>query len=218
MTVSCLLRECIYVSLRVLLRALFLVLFFCPVLIIVVIVDIPYSACITAIFIFFIVSLTGPIIRSRSLATANSELNNTSKEAASRSRMPLAEQPDIAAKLAELLKAVETSITKSEQNKDSRQHAQIATLISQSALQTRPAIHPTPFYGKPTDDLLSFITHFERLSNFCNWDDNQHVGALSLYLHGNASSGYASFDPQTFKSYSDLVDTLKAHFSNSASV
>ena len=86
--------------------------------------------------------------------------------------MPLAEQPDIAAKLAELLKAVETSITKSEQNKDSRQHAQIATLISQSALQTRPAIHPTPFYGKPTDDLLSFITHFERLSNFCNWDDN----------------------------------------------
>ena len=233
------LRECIYVSLRVLLRALFLVLFFCPVLIIVVIVDIPYSACITAIFIFFIVSLTGPIIRSRSLATANSELNNTSKEAASRSRMPLVEQPDIAAKLAELLKAVETvetSITKSEQNKDSRakahgirkqndllkskqeQHAQIATLISQSALQTRPAIHPTPFYGKPTDDLLSLITHFERLSNFCNWDDHQHVGALPLYLQGNASSGYASFDPQTFKSYSDLVDALKAHFSNSASV
>ena len=114
-------------------------------------------------------SLTGPIIRSRSLATANPELNNTSKEAVSRSSMPLAEQPDIAAKLAELLKAVETSVTKSEQNKDSRakahelgirkqndllksqqeQHAQIATLISQSALQTRPAIHPTPFYGKP---------------------------------------------------------------------
>ena len=142
------------------------------------------------------------------------------------------------AKLAELLKAVETSITKSEQNQDSRakahelgirkqndllksqqeQHAQIATLISQSALQTRPATHPTPFYGKPTDDLLSFISHFERLSNFCNWNDNQRVGNLPLCLQGNASSGYASFDPQTFKSFSDLVDALKAHFSNSASV
>ena len=43
--------HCIYVSFSVLLRALLLVLF-CPVLIIVVIVDIPYSACITAIFIF----------------------------------------------------------------------------------------------------------------------------------------------------------------------
>ena len=37
------LRECIYVSLSVLLRALSLVLF-CPVFIIVVIVHIPYSA------------------------------------------------------------------------------------------------------------------------------------------------------------------------------
>ena len=182
---SCVLRECIYVSFSVLLRALFLVLF-CSVLIIVVIVDIPYSAYIIANFIFFIVSFTGPITRSRSLATANSELNNTSKETASHSGVSLSEQPDIAAKLAELLKAVETSITTSEQNKDTfaeahelgirkqndllksqqEQHAQIATLISQSALQTGPAIHPTPFYGKLTDDLLSFISHFERLSNF----------------------------------------------------
>ena len=162
-------------------------------------------------------SFTGPITRSRSLATANSELNNTSKETASRSGMSLSEQPDIAAKLADLLKAVETSITTSEQNKDTfaeahelgirkqndllksqqEQHAQIATLISQSALQTGPAIHPTPFYGKPTDDLLSFISHFERLSNFCNWDDNQRLRALPLYLQGNASSWYASFDPKT---------------------
>ena len=101
-------------------------------------------------------SFTGPITRSRSLATANSELNNTSKETASHSGMSLSEQPDIVAKLAELLKAVETSITTSEQNKDifaeahelgirqqndllksqQEQHAQIATLISQSALQT----------------------------------------------------------------------------------
>ena len=63
-------------------------------------------------------SFTSPITRSRSLATANSELNHTSKETVSHSRKSLSEQPSIAAKLAELLKAAETSITTSEQNKD----------------------------------------------------------------------------------------------------
>ena len=113
-------------------------------------------------------SFTGPVTHSRSLATAHSELNNKSKEVVCQSRLSLSEQPDIAAKLSELLKAVEKSITTSEQNKDTptnahelairkqtdllksqqQQQAQIATLISQSALQTGPAVHPTPFYGK----------------------------------------------------------------------
>ncbi len=53
------------------------------------------------------------------------------------------------------------------------QHAQLATLISQSTLQIGPAIHPTAFYGKPTDDLLSFISHFERFSNFCGYNGTQ---------------------------------------------
>ncbi|CAB4031104.1 Hypothetical predicted protein [Paramuricea clavata] len=90
-------------------------------------------------------------------------------------------QPDIADKLSELLKAVERSIKAREQNKETlteahelgtrkhtdliksqqEQQAQLATLISQSTLQIGPAIHQTPFYGKPTDDLLSFISHFE---------------------------------------------------------
>ena len=179
-------------------------------------------------------SFTGPVTRSRSLATAHSELNNKSKEVVCQSRMSLSEQPDIAAKLSELFKVVEKSITTSEQNKDTltnadalairkqtdliksqqQQQAQIATLISQSALQTGPAVHPTPFYGKTTDDLLSFLSHFERFSNFCSWDDDQRLTALPLYLQGNASSWYASFDPQTFKSYNDLVDALKTHFTN----
>ena len=75
--------------------------------------------------------------------------------------------------------------------------------MSQSALQTGPAVHPTPFYGRTTDDLLSFLSDFERFSNFGNWDGNQRLRALPLYLQGNASSWYASFDPQTFKSYND---------------
>ena len=173
MRVSSVLRKCIYVFLSVLLRALFLVLF-CPVLIIVVIVDIPYSDCIIAILIFFIVSFAGPVTRSRSLATAHSELNNKSKEVVCQSRMSFTAMSGCSLKLSELLKAVEKSITTSEQNKDTltnahelairkqtdllksqqRQQAQIATLISQSALQTGPAVHPTSFYGKTTDDLF----------------------------------------------------------------
>ena len=99
-----------------------------------------------------------------------------------------------------------------------QQQAQIATLISQSALQTGPAVHTTPFYGRTTEDLLSFLSHFERFSNFCNWDDDQRLRALPLYLQGNTSSWYASFDLQTFKSYNDLLDALKTHFTNPASV
>jgi hypothetical protein len=141
-------------------------------------------------------------------------------------------QLDIEDKLSELLKAVERSIKTSEQNKETltevhefgtrkhadliksqqEQQAQLATLISQSTLQIGPAIHPTPFYGKPTDDLLSLISHFERFSNFCGWNNDQHLRALPLYLQGNASSWYASFDSETFKSYNDLVTALKAHF------
>ena len=147
-------------------------------------------------------------------------------------------QPDIADKLSELLKAVERSIKASEQNKETfteahelgthkhadliksqqEQRAQLATLISQSTLQIGPAIHPTPFYGKPTDDLLSFISHFARFSIFCGWNDDQRLRALPLYLQGNASSWYASFNSETFKSYNDLVAALKAHFTNPASI
>jgi hypothetical protein len=42
-----------------------------------------------------------------------------------------------------------------------QQQAQLATLISQNSLQVGPALHPTPFCGRPIDDLLSFISHFE---------------------------------------------------------
>ena len=81
-----------------------------------------------------------------------------------------------------------------------------------------PAIQPTPFYGKPTNDLLSFISHFKRFSNFCGWNDDQRLRVLPLYRQGNASSWYVSFHAETFKSYNDLVAALKAHFSNPASI
>ena len=183
-------------------------------------------------------SFTGPITRSRSLATAHSELNNTSVKAVGRLSMVESAQPDIADKLSELLKAAERSIKASKQNQETlteahelgtrkhtdliksqqEQQTQLAKLISQSTLQIGPAIHPTPFYGKPTDDLLSFISHFERFSNFCGWNDDQRLRALPLYLQGNASSWYASFDSETFKSYNDLATALKAHFTNPASI
>ncbi|CAB4028479.1 Hypothetical predicted protein [Paramuricea clavata] len=60
----------------------------------------------------------GPITRSRSLATAHSELNNTLGKAVGRLSMVESAQHDIADKLSELLKAVERSIKASEQNKE----------------------------------------------------------------------------------------------------
>jgi hypothetical protein len=52
-------------------------------------------------------------------------------------------------------------------------------------VQVGPTLHPTPFCGRPTDDLLSFISHFERFSTFCGWDDDQRLRAMPLYFQGN---------------------------------
>ena len=41
---------------------------------------------------------------------------------------------------------------------------------------------------------------------------------MPLYLQGNASSWYGSFDSETIKSYNDLATALKAHFTNPASI
>jgi hypothetical protein len=141
-------------------------------------------------------------------------------------------QPNIADKLSELLKAAERSIKASKQNKETLinrspriRHSQACRLNQITTrttgtifninltkhIQIGPAIHPTPFYGKPPDDFPSFISHFERFSNFCGWNDDQRL-ALPLYLQGNASSWYASFVSETFKSYNDLATALKAHF------
>jgi hypothetical protein len=48
-----------------------------------------------------------------------------------------------------------------------QQQAQLAILISQNTLQVDPSLQPTPFFGKRTDDLIAFLSHFERYSNFC---------------------------------------------------
>ena len=74
-----------------------------------------------------------------------------------------------------------------------------------------------PFCGKPTDDLSSFLNHFERFSTFCGWGDDQKLRALPLYFQGNASSWFSCL-PGNFRSYEDLVKALKDKFSNPASV
>ena len=91
---------------------------------------------------------------------------------------------------------------------EQQQQAQLATLISQNSLQVGPVLHPTPFSGRPTDDLLSFISHFEQFSTFCGWDDDQRLRAMPLYFKGNASSFFSSLS-QMFESYQDLVKARK---------
>ena len=80
-----------------------------------------------------------------------------------------------------------------------------------------PALQPAPFFGKPTEDLAAFLSHFERYSNFCGWDSKQCLRALPLYLQGNAGSWYASLNT-SFDSYDDLTKALKEQFSNPASI
>jgi hypothetical protein len=95
-------------------------------------------------------------------------------------------QPEIANKLSELLEVIKKSVQTNEQNKETlldahqlgiqnrtdllklyeEQQAQLATLMTQNTIATGPALHPTPFYSKPTDDLPAFLSHFERYSDF----------------------------------------------------
>lgn len=80
-----------------------------------------------------------------------------------------------------------------------------------------PALQPTPFFGKPVDDLTAFLSHFERYSTFFGWDPKQPLRALTLYLLGNAGSWFASLDT-SFHEYDDLVKALKEQFRNPASI
>jgi hypothetical protein len=94
----------------------------------------------------------------------------------------MAEQTELLDKLSELLNAVEKSTRTNQQSQEQfaensergirsqtdfltlqeQQQAQLATLISQNTLQVYPALQPTPFFGKRTDDLIAFLSHFER--------------------------------------------------------
>lgn len=179
-------------------------------------------------------SFLGPITRSRSRATTNPKSDSVVGE----SIVLTMEQSEIANKLSELLEVIKKSVQTNEQNKETlleahqlgiqnrtellklheHQQAQMATIMTQNSIQTGPALHPTPFYGKPTDDLPAFLSHFERYSDFCGWDDKKRLRALPLYLHGNASSWYASTDTKKFETYENLVEALRGQFSSPASI
>ena len=174
--------------------------------------------------------MSGPITRSRTRADNSlRELDHTGVD--------MAEQDELMNKLSELLNAIEKSTITNQQSHEQlaentekgirsqtdlltlqeQQQAQLTTLIAQNTLQVGPALQPTPFCGKPTDDLAAFLSHFERYSNFCGWDAKQRLRALPLYLQGNASSWYASLNT-SFDEYENLVKALEEQFSNPASI
>lgn len=182
-------------------------------------------------------SLPGRITRSRSRAATTPESDSLLREPIG-SNMSLTEQSEIAHKLSELLEVIKKSVSTSEQTSETltethqlglrnrtdllklhtQQQAQLATIAAQNNSQVGPALQPTPFYGNPTDDLLAFLNHFERYSDFCGWDKTKRLRALPLYLQGNAGSWYGSIDAKTFKTYEDIVEALKRQFSNPASM
>ena len=161
--------------------------------------------------------MSGPITRSRSRA------NSLFGESVDNTGVSMTEHTELMGKLSELLNAIEKSTRTNQQSQEQiaestekgirsqtdfltlqEQHqTQLATLLSQNSLQVGPALQPTPFFGKPTDDLVAFLSHFERYSNFCGSDAKQCLRALPLYLQGNAGSWYASLNT-SFDSYDDL--------------
>ena len=175
--------------------------------------------------------MSGPVTRSRSRA------NCSLRQSESQTNVGMAEQTELISKLSELLNAIEKSTKTNQQSHEQlaertekgirtqtdfltlqeQQQTQLATLITQNSLQVAPVLHPAPFLGKPTDDITAFLSHFERYSKFCGWDSKQCLRALPLYLQGNASSWYTSLDT-SFENYDDLVNALKDHFSNPASM
>ena len=183
----------------------------------------------TVIQIFLIVS--GPITRSHSRA------NSSFGESVDHTSVGTTEPTELMGKLSELLNAIEKSTRTNQQSQEQfaestekgirsqtdfltfqEQHqTQLATLLKQNSLQVGPALKSTPFFGKPTEDLAAFLSHFERYSNFCGWDSKQCLRALPLYLQGNAGSWYASLNT-SFDSYDDLTKALKEQFSNPASI
>jgi len=175
--------------------------------------------------------VSGPITRSRSRA------NSSFGESVDHTSAGMTEHTELMGKLSELLNAIEKSTRTNQQSQEQfaestekgirsqtdfltfqEQHqTQLATLLKQNSLQVGPALQPTPFFGKPTEDLAAFLSHFERYSNFCGWDSKQCLRALPLYLQGNAGSWYASLNT-SFDSYDDLTKALKEQFSNPASI
>ena len=148
--------------------------------------------------------MSGPITRSRSRA------NSSFGESVDHTSVGMTEHTELMGKLSELLNAIEKSTRTNQQSQEQiaestekgirsqtdfltlqeKHQTQLATLLSQNSLQVGPALQPTPFSGKPTDDLVAFLSHFERYSNFCGWDAKQCLRALPLYLQGNAGSWY----------------------------
>ena len=164
--------------------------------------------------------MSGPITRSRSRA------NSSLCESVDHTSVGMTEQTELLSKLSGLLDAIEKSTRTNQQTQDQqtnflalqgKQQTQLATLISQNNLQVGPALHPSPFFGKPTDDITAFLSHFERYANFCGWDPTQRLQALPLYLQGNAGCWYASLTTR-FESYDALTNALKEQFSNPASL
>ena len=175
--------------------------------------------------------MSGPITRSRSRA------NSSFGESVDHTSVGMTEPTELMGKLSELLNAIEKSTRTNQQSQEQfaestekgirsqtdfltfqEQHqTQLATLLKQNSLQVGPALQPAPFFGKPTEDLAAFLSHFERYSNFCRWDSKQCLRALPLYLQGNAGSWYASLNT-SFDNYDDFTKALKEQFSIPASI
>ena len=140
--------------------------------------------------------MSGPITRSRASSSFGKSVDHTS--------VGMTEHTELMGKLSELLDAIEKSTRTNQQSKEQiaestekgirsqtdfltlqEQHqTQLATLLSQNSLQVGPALQPTPFFGKPTDDLVAFLSHFEMGGMLNNVYGSYHFTYRVILVHG----------------------------------
>lgn len=72
------------------------------------------------------------------------------------------------------------------------------------------------FSGEPEEDVIEFITNYDRAAKFHKWSDGRKAEALPLHLLGTASVWFNTTPDLAEKSYAGIVDALKRQFHSTA--
>ena len=81
-----------------------------------------------------------------------------------------------------------------------------------SHTQKYNGIKPPKFSGNANEDVVEFLTNFERAANFHKWEESRKTEALPLHLEGNASVWYNTTPSLSGGNYKEVTDALKKQF------
>ena len=81
-----------------------------------------------------------------------------------------------------------------------------------SHTQKYNGIKPPKFSGNANEDVVEFLTNFERAANFHKWEESRKTEALPLHLEGNASVWYNTTPSLCGGNYKEVTDALEKQF------